>query len=185
MICAAYRYLCRTIRKQFTDIYRRLFSLAIGTTFEPSVRFAIIRPGFHQCSPLFQGVTAPVYSLGGIARDMRQRGLGKLTREGGCFAAPIPERASEPMHRHVNIHPAKHRNFSTNSASLAQGVSTRTLRVSLSAVKSLSPKLGVDGHLGGLVTCEGLRDWCFACTATEQNPSSICAIAQNLEASPH
>jgi hypothetical protein len=74
------------------------------------------------------------------------------------------------MHRHVNIHPAKHRNFSTNSASLAQGVSTRTLRVSLSAVKSLSPKLGVDGRLGGLVTCEGLRDWCFACTATEQNP---------------
>ena len=62
---------------------------------------------------------------------------------------------------------SRYRNFSTNSASLAQGVSTRTLRVSLSAVKSLSPKLGVDGRLGGLVTCEGLRDWCFACTATE------------------
>jgi hypothetical protein len=134
------------------------------------LRLAKVSPCFHEAAPLFQGIAAPVSPLRRIASDMGKRRLGKLTREGGCFAAPIPERASEPMHRHVNIYPAKHRNFSTNSASLAQGVSTRTLRVSLSAVKSLSPKLGVDGGLGGLVTCEGLRDWCFACTATEQNP---------------
>jgi hypothetical protein len=133
-------------------------------------RLAIICPCLHEPATLFQGIAAPVGPLRGIASDMRQRGLGKFPRERRCLTAPIPERASEPMHRHVNIHPAKHRNFSTNSASLAQGVSTRTLRVSLSAVKSLSPKLGVDGRLGGLVTCEGLRDWCFACTATEQNP---------------
>jgi hypothetical protein len=134
------------------------------------LRLAKRRPSFHEPATLFQGIAAPVGPLRGIASDMRQRGLGKFPRERRCLTAPIPERASEPMHRHVNIHPAKHRNFSTNSASLAQGVSTRTLRVSLSAVKSLSPKLGVDGRLGGLVTCEGLRDWCFACTATEQNP---------------
>jgi hypothetical protein len=71
------------------------------------------------------------------------------------------KRASEPMHRHVNIHPAKHRNFSTNSASLAQGVSTRTLRVSLSAVKSLSPKLGVDGRLGRPCDVRGLARLVF------------------------
>jgi hypothetical protein len=194
------------------------------------------RPCFHELAPLFQGVAAaPVGPLRGIARDMRQRGLGKFPRERRCLTAPIPERASEPMHRHVNIHPAKHRNFSTNSASLAQGVSTRTLRVSLSAVKSLSPKLGVDGRLGRPCDVRGLarlvfrmyrdgakpviganrvplrlkirrgivaqrrapprepgtanRPTCYegqiSLFPANYSQASICAIAQNLEASPH
>jgi hypothetical protein len=60
--------------------------------------------------------------------------------------------------------------FSTNSASLAQGVSARALSASLSAVKSWSrqgfiidlSEMGVDGRLRGLVTCDGLHDWRFA-----------------------
>jgi len=60
----------------------------------------------HNRAPLFERIAAPVGPLGSIASDMRQRRLGKLTREACCLAAPIPEGGAEAVNRRaLDLHP--------------------------------------------------------------------------------
>ena len=61
------------------------------------------RPSLHQCTPLFERVATPIGAFSFVANLMCKSCFGHFAREGRTLASPITERASETMHRGVNL----------------------------------------------------------------------------------
>src|ERR1700730_17046604 len=75
----------------FALIHNQTLARLMEITLDPRLRLTKSRPGFHERTPLFERITAPVGLFGLVADDMSQSGLRYLARKTRLVPRPIAE----------------------------------------------------------------------------------------------